>query len=888
MKSIYLVDISSFIFRAYYAIRPLSTKEGVPVNAVYGVISMLNKLIEKHKPDHLIVCNDRPDKGFRHEIFPEYKANRDAPPEDLIPQFGLIKEYVKTYPIVAVDKKGYEADDVIATLVKQYKNEKDMQIFIVSSDKDLMQLVDDNVFLYDTMKNKIMKHDSVIEKFGVGPDKVVDVQSLCGDATDNIPGIKGVGPKTAAKLIQEYDTLEGVFENADKIKGKVGEKVRNGVEDARLSRKLVTLVGDVDFSLSWDEMELSPPDQEALNAFYKSLDFNRFVKDGGSSEATSAPKSQVNAEFELVNDLKRLEDIVKDIYQKGVKVLAFDTETTSIDSHQAELVGLSFCYDTKQAYYIPISHKEGVNIALSDVQKALGPLFADDKISKIAQNAKYDLNILNRHGIEVSPVLGDTLVADYLCDPSAQHNLNSLSQRFLNHDPIKFGDLVKKGQTFADVSLEQAAQYAAEDAWIVFSIYADLQKELKECQVEKIYNEVEIPLIPVLAKMEQHGVNIDTKLLDRLEEEFSTRLAALEKLIYNIAGEEFNINSPKQLSVILFEKLELPVIKKTKTGYSTDVGVLTELAEEHELPNKLLEYRSLAKLLNTYVVGLKNLVHKDTGRIHTNFNQAIVATGRLSSTDPNLQNIPIKTDEGKRIREVFLAPKNHILLSADYSQIELRLLADFSGDPGLMDAYKNNQDIHARTASHIFGMPIDEVDDHHRMIGKTINFGVIYGQSPFGLAKQLGVPIPEAKRFIDGFYEEFSRVAEYKEEILVEAREKGYVSTYLGRRRYMPDLNSKNKMVKQNAERVAFNTVFQGSAADLIKTAMVSIDQKITEMKLATKMILQVHDELIFEVPSEERDAIKSFVPEMMENAFKLKIPLKVSFGEGKDWREAH
>ena len=886
MKKLYLIDISSFIFRAYYAIRPLSAKDGTPVNAVFGVISMMQKLIQTHKPDHLIVCYDRPDKGFRHEIFPEYKANRSEPPEDLVPQFELINEFIRTYPIKGVDKKGYEADDVIASLVEKYKNEKDMSIYIVSSDKDLMQLVGENVFMYDTMKDKTLKTEDVKAKFGVLPERVVDVQSLCGDASDNIPGVLGVGPKTASKLINDHGDLEGVLANIDKIKGKLAEKLEAGKKNALLSKKLVTLVRDLDLELDWDTMGLQEPQEQELNEFYTKLGFKRFIT--SATETRKTVPAVKKARFELIDSINKLEKVVQEIKDSKPKFLAFDTETDALDSLNTQLVGISFCTRKDLAYYVPLNHKEGNNLDIKSVLERLKPVLEDKEIPKVGQNAKFDHNVFSQYGVQVTPIAHDTMLGSYLIDPQSQHNLDFLADKYLGIETIKFKDLVGRGQTFADVDIKLATDYAAEDSWVVYSLVEKIIDELKKNDLNGVYATIEMPLVPVLAKMEQQGVLVDRGFLDELNEEFASRLNILEKDIYSLAGEEFNINSPKQLAVILFEKLELPVIKKTKTGYSTDVDVLSELARQHALPEKLLKYRSLTKLLSTYVVQLKNLINPKTDRVHTNFNQAIVATGRLSSKEPNLQNIPIKTDEGKRIRQAFIAPEGHVLFSVDYSQIELRLLAAFSQDPNLLDAYKKNQDIHSRTASHIFGMSIEEVDSTHRSIGKTINFGVIYGQSAFGLAKQLGVPQKEAKRFIEGFYTEFARVKEYKEEVLNQARENGFVTTHLGRRRYLPEITSRNHLSRQNAERMAFNTVFQGSAADLIKKAMIEIHDKLIKDGLKTKMILQVHDELLFEVPEDELQIVQKFIPEIMEGAFELDVALKVTCNSGKTWAEAH
>jgi DNA polymerase-1 len=909
-KTLYLVDISSFIFRAFYAVRPLSAPDGTPVNAVYGVVTMLHKLIQKRKPDHLVVCCDSKERNLRLDIYPEYKANRQALPEDLIPQFDLIYDYIRRYPMKTLATPGYEADDEIATLVRRYKDEPDMHVVIVTQDKDLMQLIDSskNVIVYDAANDREIREPDVLEKFGVTPDKVVAVQSLCGDASDNVPGVEGVGPKTAAKLIQEYGSLENVFAHVDEIKGKIGEKLKRDRELALVSQRLVSLNNDVPIHADWNALGLHEPDINALREFYQRLGFKSLLKDLAASPAQAAsaqtsldfpaaatakpaeskPEASPAGRFVLLNDEHELKKTVDSLLSKKPAYVSFDTETDSLNPHSAHLVGVSFGCDAQTAYYVPIAHTAGNNIPADVAQKELSRLLANPDLPKLAQNAKYDLIVLERHGYTVGPLSDDTMIASYLIDADTPHNLDYLSEKYLHYKTLTFTDVVPKGRTFADVDPEMAARYSAEDAWTAFCLRQALAPELKERGLGSIYSDIEIPLIPVLARMEQSGVLIDADLLTDLKKEFRGKLDLLEESIYTLAGERFNINSPKQLGEILFTKLKLPVQRKTKSGYSTDVDVLTTLAEFHELPAHLLEYRMLAKLLATYVDGLAAMIDPHTNRIHTSYNQAIAATGRLSSVEPNLQNIPIKTTEGKRIRAAFVAPPGSLLLSADYSQIELRLLAAFSKDPNLIDAYRQDQDIHTRTAAHIFGVPLAEVTPHQRMVGKTINFGVTYGQSPFGLAAQLGVPQGEAKRFIEGFYREFARVREYKEEVLREARAKGYVTTSLGRRRYFPDINSQNRNLVQNSERMAFNTIFQGSAADLIKKAMINIDAALRKRALKTRMILQVHDELVFEVPENELDTIKGFVPQMMEVAFDLEVPLKVSAKWGKNWAEAH
>lgn len=890
-QSLYIIDLYSFVFRAFFAIRSLNAPDGTPVNAVFGVANMLNKLFLDKKPDHVVICADAKEKGFREDIYPEYKANRDEVPEDLVPQFALIDELIERLAIPVMRVPGFEADDLIATLTKKFAYQEHIHVFIVSSDKDLMQLVSDknHVCIYDTMKNKMLKESDVLEKFGVTPDKVVDVQSLCGDSSDNIPGVHGVGPKTAAKLVNEFGSLENVLENAAAIKGKIGEKIAAEKDQALLSRKLVALRDDILLDIRFEDLAYPLPDAARMNPFYEKLGFRTLIQEANKPVHTPSPqKSQSFTAHTLDSE----ESVLKMLssYQKLAphSFVAFDTETTALDSHQAGLVGVSLCFDNQNAYYIPVAHKTGQNVPLSVVLNHVGPLLSDPKIPKVAQNAKFDMNMLTRHGFNINGLSDDTLLAAYLLNPEGSHDLDTLAQKYLGHTTIKFADVVAKGKNFSDVPVDLATRYAAEDAWVAFSLHHELSSQIKKQEIEKIYRDIEVPLIPVLSNMELSGILVDQNLLDNLKVEFDQRLAELEKQVHALAGQEFNLNSPKQLAEILFVKLGLPPQRKTKTGYSTDVDVLSTLSHMHDLPKKLLDYRTITKLNSTYVIQLKNLINPQTQRVHTTFNQTIAATGRLSSTDPNLQNIPIKTQEGRRIRQVFIAPPEHVLFSADYSQIELRLLAAFSKDPELMSAYQQGLDIHKKTASSLFGVSVDEITNEMRSIGKTVNFGVIYGQSPFGLAQQLGVPQREAKRFIESFYENFSSVHNYREQILLQARQNGFVSTYLGRKRPVPEINSQNMMNRQNAERVAFNTVFQGSAADLIKKAMITIHAELTQKNLKTKMLLQVHDELIFEVPLNELNTIESLVPPIMENAFTLEVPLVVSFSHGKNWGEAH
>ncbi len=915
MKKLFLVDISSFIFRAFYGVRPLSAPDGTPVNAVFGVVSMMNKLMEVHKPDHLVMCRDLPGPGFRNTLYPEYKMNRSEPPEDLIPQFGLIEEYINTYPYSSLAQEGYEADDIIATLVEKYRHDPELEIYIVSSDKDLMQLMGERVYLFDAMKDKILQDADVLDKFGVKPDKVIDVQSLCGDAIDNIPGVAGIGPKTASKLINQYGSLKDLLANKDSVAGKVGEAIRQSIGLIEISQQLVTLAKDVPIKADWNALAVHDKNINGLTQFYKKLNFKKFLQDHIANEKSAPPvletlslfdeprtetnESHVSSfardqgslslpQFITLKSEQELSDVVHKIRaMPDDTVIAFDTETTSLNHDNGILVGISFCADALTSYYLPLNHKSGENVVFTENVKDLCQyLFMDDKKKYVAQNAKFDKHFLNRKGIRTPYLADDTLMASFIINPEGQHNLDALAMKYLGYQTLTYTEIVPPKGDFSDVAIDVATRYSAEDAWVTWSLQKKLRHALKEQNLLTVYDTIEIPLVSVLERLEDAGVLLDREFLSELEKEFTSRISLLVKEIYEIAGEEFNINSPKQLATILFEKLQLPVVRKTKTGYSTDADVLQVLSRQHALPAKLLEYRTLAKLNSTYVSQLGTLINPVTGRVHTHFNQAIVATGRLSSTDPNLQNIPIRTEDGKRIRRAFIAPQGCKLVSFDYSQIELRLLAVLTQDPSLMQAYREQMDIHAVTASRIFSVSLETVTDNQRAVGKTVNFGVIYGQSPFGLSEQLGVSQTEAKQFIESFFNSFATVRQYREQVLDKARREGYVETLLGRRRFVPELNSQNRMVVQNAERVAFNAIFQGTAADLIKIAMIKIDDMILKGYLDAKMILQVHDELVFEIPENKLEMTCDRIRNIMEHALVLDVPIEVSVGIGRHWAE--
>lgn len=879
-KTLYLVDGSGYIFRAYYAIRSLSTSKGLPTNAIYGFTTMLLKLIREKKPDHLAVVLDAGRKTFRNEEYTEYKANRLEPPDDLVPQFPYIPKVIRALNIPCLHLENFEADDVIATIARRLSTEK-LKTVIVTGDKDLMQLVSDDITLLDTMKDRAIGFQEVEERFGVTPDRVPDILGLAGDSSDNIPGVPGVGEKTATKLLQEYGSLEGVIENVDLIKGKLKEKIRDHVEEARLFKKLTTVRDDVPIEYNFDDFKIRDPDPEALRKLFEELEFHSLSVD------LLRQKKLSSDQYQLVQTKQALKEMISELGESAG--YALDTETTSVDAMRADLVGLSFCAKEGKAYYVPIGHvNESNQLNRENVLESLRSLLEGGKVPQYGQNIKYDFTVFKRHGIELGSVVFDTMVAAYCVNPSGNHGLDSLSIEYLQHKCTSYKDVVgtgKKQILFSQVPLDEACRYAAEDADVTYRLVEVLRQKLTESKQQKLFEEIEMPLVNVLTKMEMDGVKLDRKKLKDLSKEYDKKIGDLMRKIYKESGEEFNINSTKQLAVILFEKLGLPIIRRTKTGYSTDTEVLQTLAASYAICQYLLDYRALTKLKSTYVDALPQLIHPKTGRVHTSFNQTVAATGRLSSSDPNLQNIPVRSEEGKRIREAFVAEKDFILIDADYSQIELRVLAHLSEDKRLLSAFKQNEDIHAATAAGLFGVQESKVTDAQRAIAKTVNFGVLYGQSAFGLSSQLGIEVGEAHDYIENFYRTYSGVAAYKEKVLKDLKKRGSVETLMGRRRYFPDFENANKAVKANVERMAFNTVFQGSAADIIKKAMIDLSDALEGTK--TRMILQVHDELMFEAPKKDVHSITQLVIEKMTGAARLKIPLNVSVGTGTNWAEA-
>jgi len=918
MKHLYLVDGSGFIFRAYHAVRPLTRPDGIPVNAVYGFTQMLLKLVEESDADHIAVIFDAARKTFRNDIFPDYKAHRPPPPDDLIPQFDLVKEATKAFGLPAVEMPGYEADDIIATYAKMGA-EAGASVTIVSSDKDLMQLVGGRVSMFDSMKNRLIKSEEVIERFGVEPEKVVEVQALAGDSVDNVPGVPGIGIKTAALLINEYGDLETLLEHAHKVKQKKRrENLIEFSEQARISHKLVQLKQDVPVPNSLSEFARKQIDIDKTIQFLSEQGFKSIIS-RLSVESQNSQQEQneriENVDYKIIQNKEALQDWINQIHQKGL--VSIDTETTSLDPMKAELVGISLSVNQGKACYIPVAHKKIQKpSSLDAVEKndahqnqdlkqlsrplvldMLRPLLEDDSLIKIGQNIKYDSLILLRYGVVLGPV-DDTMVCSFVLEGgSGKHGLDELAERHLNVKTIKYKSVVGSGQkqvTFDYVPLEQACNYAAEDADLTLRLYRILKPRLLDEKMLTVYETIERPLIPILVQMEKTGIRVDQGLLTKLSIELGERLSALEDEIKALAGEDFNINSPRQLGQILFEKLGLPGAKKTKTGaYQTSAKVLEDLASDgHHLPTQVLEWRQLAKLKSTYTDSLVNAINPETGRVHTSYAMAGAQTGRLSSTNPNLQNIPVRTDDGRKIRQAFVAKPGHKLMSFDYSQIELRVLSHMAEIDSLAQAFKEGADIHATTASQVFGVSLDDVDPQIRRQAKAINFGIIYGISAFGLARQLGIDQADARSYIEAYFEKYPGIKTYMERLKGECRKTGMVTTLFGRRIHLPGINDKDHMRRNYAERQAINAPIQGTAADIIKRAMIRVPQALQSYRSDAAMLLQVHDELLFEVPNSEVDEVAKIIINVMERAaeptVKMCVPLEVEAGIGDNWDEAH
>ena len=892
---IVLVDGSSYLYRAFHVpqLQRLTNSSGMMTGAIYGVINMLRKLRDDYDPEYMAVIFDAKGKTFRHEMYEEYKGTRPPMPDDLRKQIEPLHEIVKAMGFKLISVSGVEADDVIGTLAKQ-ASEKDIPMVISTGDKDMAQLVNSHVTLINTMSNTLMDEAGVVEKFGVKPDQIIDYLALMGDTSDNIPGVPKVGPKTASKWLVQYETVENIIEHADEIKGKVGEHLRGALDQIPLSKELTTIKCDLELDESLDDLKIGDADKESLKRLYTEFEFRTWLGElsGSIEERQTAVKKAAN--YETVMDEKSFDTWIKKLTK--AKRFAFDTETTSLNYMQAKVVGVSFSIEAGEAAYVPFGHDYiGAPQQLSEaiVLGNLKPLLEDASLLKIGQNLKYDAHVLNNHGIEMQGIAEDTMLESYVLDSTQRHNMDALALRFLGHNTIHFEDVAGKGVkqlTFNQIELEQAGPYAAEDADITLQLHEALSKELKEnAALQKVYKEIELPLLSILKKIENHGVKVDVAMLNKQSGQLATRMKELEEQTYEEAGEEFNLASPKQIQHILFEKLEIPVVRKTPKGQpSTAEDVLQELAEEYEIPRLLLEHRSLSKLKSTYTDKLPLQVDKKTGRVHTSYNQTVAATGRLSSTDPNLQNIPIRSEEGRRIRQAFIAEKNSCLVAADYSQIELRIMAHLSQDSSLLKAFADGVDVHKATAAEVFGVELNDVETEQRRAAKAINFGLIYGMSAFGLAKQLNIGRYEAQDYVNLYFERYPGVKNYMDSTREKAHEQGYVETVFGRRLYLPEINARNKQRQQYAERTAINAPMQGTAADIIKRAMITVDAALVKSKLDALVVMQVHDELVVEVAKTQVVDLSDLLKTNMENAAKLSVPLVVDIGVGDNWDEAH
>ena len=893
-KKLVLVDGSSYLFRAYHGMPPLQSPSGHATGAMFGVLNMLRKLVREEQPDKVAVVFDPRGKTFRNDIYSEYKANRPPMPDDLREQIEPLHEIIRAegYPLIIVDK--VEADDVIGTLSRE-ATEQGYQVLISTGDKDMAQLVNPAVTLINTMNNQLLDEAGVVEKFNVRADQIIDYLALMGDSSDNIPGVPKVGPKTAAKWIGEYGSLQAVMDNAEEFKGKVGEYLRESLDFLPMSYELATIKLDCETGVAVDELEQSDGDQAALALYYREFGFTRWLDELDAGETTEAAPVRPTGNYECVLEQARFDGWVKRL--RKAKQFAVDTETTSIDYMQAELVGISLCLKPGEACYIPLSHRyDGAPEQLDKqmVLDTLKPILEDPAIGKIGQNIKYDAHIFIGEGIRLRGIAEDTMLESYVLNSTAsRHNMDALARHYLDYETIHYEDIAGKGakqKTFDEIDLEEASDYAAEDADITLQLHEVLTTGLKkDKKLRSVYTDIEMPLVDVLLDIEQQGVLIDEKMLAKQGKEIDKQLQEIEQAIYTEAGEVFNLGSPKQIQEILYDKLDMPVLRKTPKGQpSTAEDVLEELARDYPIPAQILEHRSLNKLLSTYIEKLPQEISPRTGRVHTNYQQAVASTGRLSSTSPNLQNIPIRTSEGRRIREAFVAPKGCKILALDYSQIELRIMAHLSADDSLLSAFAQNLDVHRATAAEVFGADLEEVDADQRRAAKAINFGLIYGMSAFGLGKQLNIGRNEAQQYVDTYFERYPGVRRYMEDTKQLARDQGYVETVFGRRLYLPDINAKNANVRQYAERTAINAPMQGSAADIIKRAMIRVQEWLAGQGEQCRMIMQVHDELVFEVASGETERFSEEIARLMSAAAELSVALEVDAGIGDNWHEAH
>jgi len=925
-----LVDGSSYLFRAFHAMPPLTNSKGHATGAIFGVINMIGKLLEQYQPERIAVVFDAKGKNFRHELYQDYKAHRPPMPDELRIQIEPIHEIIKALgiPLLVID--GVEADDVMGTLAHQATQAK-MAALLSTGDKDMAQLVNEHITLVNTMNDTLMTPDSVFEKFHVKPEQIIDYLALMGDSSDNIPGIPKCGPKTAAKWLAEYGSIDNLIDHADEIKGKIGENLRANLDQLKLSQQLTTIRLDCDLPIALNDIKRHEADMDALEALFSEYDLRNWLSrvlkgelpfskssgrkahsetvTNGQSPKSTAPSSVTDnpkitsTPYETLLDWSTFDAWLKNL--EASEVFAIDTETTSLNAMEAKIVGISFAYAEKNdqawqvfAAYVPLTHDyedAPEQLPLQEVLAKLKPILENPALKKVGQNFKYDWHIFKNIGIDVQGIAYDTMLESYCFNSVAtRHNMDDLALTYLNRNTIHFKDIAgtgKKQKTFNQIELEAASPYAAEDADITLQLHQTLLPKLQaEPTLHKIFTDIEMPLLPVLAKMERNGVFIDRQMLADQSYELSQKLAELEQQAHLIAGTEFNLNSSKQLQEVLFEKLDIPVVKKTPKGQpSTAEPVLVQLAEQgFELPSLILEYRSLAKLKSTYTDSLPKQINPQTGRVHTSYQQAIASTGRLSSTEPNLQNIPIRSAEGRRIRQAFIAPPGYQLLAADYSQIELRIMAHLSGDASLLKAFSEGKDIHQATAAEIFNTPLDDVTKEQRRSAKAVNFGLIYGMSAFGLAKQLNISRGLAQEYINRYFARYPGVANYMESTKENAKQTGYVETLMGRRLYLPDINAKNGQLRQYAERTAINAPMQGTAADIIKTAMIKMQHWLDHTTCDIKMLMQVHDELVFEIAEKDIAESKKHIKSIMESALTLKVPLIVDIGQGSNWDEAH
>lgn len=894
-ETLYIVDGTAYIFRAFYANPHLSTSKGVPSSALFGFTNMLRKLIQDHMPDYLAVAFDAGKETFRTEMYDQYKANRSAPPDPLLQQIPRVHELTQAFNIPTLIQKGLEADDLIASLTRKAQAQG-IPVVIVSSDKDLMQLIGPGVTMMDTMRDRIFEEADVIERFQVPPHKVVDVLALAGDSADNVPGVPGIGEKTAGKLIADFGTLENLLANIDKVSGKKRkENLANFKDQALLSRELVRLREDCEVEFDLEALRLSNPDYPALEKIFREFEFYRFLQDIqdrlSPDEQAEATAEEPEKSYRAILTEAELDEAIAACAQ--AEAFALDLETTSLDALKAELVGISLAWEDHAAVYIPVGHRAlGTPRQLPQalVLEKLRPLLTDPEVKVITHHGKYDWQVLRGQGLTLGRLYFDTMLASYLSDPSRpSHSLDALALELLRYRTTSYEEVAGKGKKqigFDMVDLEVATKYAAEDADVTRLLYQKLVPALEEVQGQALLRDLELPLVTVLARMERHGILLDAQALRQMAGDFQKELDELESQAHAVVGEPFNLNSPIQLRKILFEDLGLPVKKKTRTGPSTDQSVLEQLAEEHELPKLILEHRSFAKLKSTYLDALPEL-RDEQGRVHTSFNQAVAATGRLSSSNPNLQNIPVRTARGREIRRAFVAPEGYTLLSADYSQIELRILAHLSGDETLCEAFNQGEDIHRKTAAEIFGVPQVMVSKEQRAAGKTINFGVIYGIGSTRLASSLNIRREEARKYIDAYFARYSGVSAYFEGLVHSAQRLGYAQTMDGRRRPLPELLSPRERIRALGERLAVNTPIQGTAADLIKLAMIQIQARLDQSSLRAHMLLQVHDELVFEVHQDDLEPLRSLVLGQMSQVRPLRVPLVVDAATGPTWLDA-